>query len=204
MSKSTAFISVSLVAFFLLALLAANYSYFPFDLTFTRFVQNIDAGWFRNLMIFLSWLGEPPVFIPLVIILLLVLGLRKRKDEIFLLVSFLGASVLIEAFKLLVHRVRPDPALVHQFLPEFYPDSFPSGHVMWYFSVFSFLIFLCGRYIKDRFWNRFLVWGMVGLIILIGLSRIYLGEHWLSDVLGSYLLGSAWLAIVVKVYKRVA
>lgn len=203
MNKSVIFISVVSVAFLALAALSRNYSYFPFDLSFTRLIQQLDLDWFRSAMIFLSRVGEPEVFIPLVVALSVLMGIKSKKNGLFLLLSFGGAVILTQVSKLLVHRIRPDARLINQFLPELKADSFPSGHVMFYLSTLGFLIFLTSLYIKDKFWNRLVVLILVSGIILIGLSRVYLGEHWLSDVLGSYLLGSAWLALVVYFWKKV-
>ena len=102
--------------------------------------------------------------------------------------------------KLLVTRPRPSADLVHVFWP-LSTSSFPSGHVLLATAFYGFLGFLLYTLLKPS-WYRVLGLCVIGLIvILMGPSRIYLGQHWFSDVLGAYVLGSLWLALSVRVYR---
>jgi undecaprenyl-diphosphatase len=79
--------------------------------------------------------------------------------------------------------------------------SFPSGHVMFYAGFYGFLWFLAYTLLK-RSWFRTLLLILLGtLIALVGISRIYLGQHWASDVLGAYLLGSLCLVLTIELYR---
>ena len=78
--------------------------------------------------------------------------------------------------------------------------SFPSGHVMFYVGFFGFVAFLVFSLLKPSM-KRTLILVFINLwIVLIGVSRISLGEHWASDVLGAYLLGSLTLVAIVQLY----
>jgi membrane-associated phospholipid phosphatase len=80
-------------------------------------------------------------------------------------------------------------------------SGFPSGHVLEFTAFCGFLAFLVYTLLKPS-WGRTLpliVFSMI--IVLMGLSRIYLGQHWFSDVMGAYLLGSLWLALTVRLYR---
>jgi undecaprenyl-diphosphatase len=79
--------------------------------------------------------------------------------------------------------------------------SFPSGHVLLYTAFFGFLLFLAYMLLKPSFSRTFLLVILGSLVALVGLSRIYLGNHWASDVTGAYLLGSLWLALSVAIYR---
>ena len=79
--------------------------------------------------------------------------------------------------------------------------SFPSGHVLFYAAFFGFLCFLGSTLLKGSWLRALLLIGLGALIALVGLSRIHLGQHWFSDVLAAYLLGSVWLALTVYVYR---
>jgi membrane-associated phospholipid phosphatase len=71
---------------------------------------------------------------------------------------------------------------------------------MFYLGFFGFIGFLAFSLLKPSF-KRSLILALIGsLVLLIGISRIYLGEHWASDVLGSYLLGSLTLVATIQVY----
>lgn len=191
---------LDLPIFLILAALAKSIAYFPLDLYITRSLQQINSTWFDYLMKALSFLGEPPRFIPLVALVVLMLFLfRKKADSVLVFISFSGAALLGLIFKFLVGRVRPDPTLIHQYVPQLARDSFPSGHVLAYIGFFGALLIIV-RKLKPGVLKKVMQIILISLIILIGVSRIYLGEHWFSDVLGSYLLGIAWLYFIQKAY----
>ncbi len=117
-----------------------------------------------------------------------------------LLFAAVGVSILGAVVKIIVHRQRPSPDLVNVFSP-LNDYSFPSGHVLLFTAFLGFLIFLIFT-LTPRSWVRTL--GLVfmgGLVAMVGVSRVYMGQHWPSDVLGGYLLGSLWLVVTVYVYR---
>ncbi len=72
---------------------------------------------------------------------------------------------------------------------------------MYYVTFFGFIWFLIYTLLK-RSWYRTILLSILGfLILLVGLSRIYLGAHWASDVLGAYLLGTLILIVGIQIYK---
>jgi undecaprenyl-diphosphatase len=102
--------------------------------------------------------------------------------------------------KLVVYRPRPSADLVHVFssLPS---SGFPSGHVLEFTAFCGFLGFLAYTLLKPS-WGRTTLLALLALLLsLMGLSRIYQGQHWFSDVMGAYLLGSLWLALTIKTYR---
>jgi membrane-associated phospholipid phosphatase len=185
------------LAFGTLVMLASRFNYFPVDLSITRGVQTINAVWFANLMWAVSYLGYAPqswLLVGAVVLLLFVVGLRW--EAIPALIAAAGATGLGALIKLLVHRQRP--VNVVQQLND---SSFPSGHVLLYTAFLGFLLFLAYSLLKPS-WARTLTFVILGsLVALIGLSRIYVGDHWASDVTGAYLLGSLWLAVSVAIYR---
>lgn len=101
----------------------------------------------------------------------------------------------------LVARPRPSPELVR--VSTHIPlASFPSGHVINFTSALGFIWFLIYRSRMPALPRRFLLLVIGSLILLVGPARAYSGEHWPSDVLAGYLLGSAWLAIALRIYLR--
>ena len=81
-------------------------------------------------------------------------------------------------------------------------SSFPSGHVLTYVGVYGWLALMAHLHIGPRSLRRLAVGALVTLVAAIGPSRVYLGHHWPSDVLASYLLGSSYLAGLFLAYRR--
>ena len=102
--------------------------------------------------------------------------------------------------KELVARPRPPMLLVHvaHHLPG---SSFPAGHVLNLTVFAGFLCYLTCVHLAPSWLRTALIALLVAMIALMGIARIYAGEHWPSDVLGGYLLGILWLATTVEFYR---
>jgi membrane-associated phospholipid phosphatase len=195
------YLVIATAVFGILLVLASQFNYFPIDLSITRGVQTINAAWFSNLMWAVSFVGYAPqvlVLVGAVVVLLFFIGLRW--EAITALVAALGATGLGSLIKLAVHRPRPGADLVHV-VQQLKDPSFPSGHVLLYTAFFGFLMFLGYTLLKPSFARTFILVILGILVALVGLSRIYVGDHWASDVTGAYLLGSLWLALSVAIYQ---
>ncbi len=195
---------VLIVSFAILTFLVRHNPYFPFDLVITRMIQTIKLPGFDPLMRFLSWLGIAPVaIVSVALFAAMFFYLKKVTEAKLILLSSFGAIVLSESFKALVQRPRPDPTLILQIEHFNRPDSFPSGHVLFFIGLYGFLLFLVHTKLKQSYLKTALLIILSLLLILIGFSRIYLGSHWFSDVLGSYLIGTAWLLVVVNFLRKI-
>ena len=130
---------------------------------------------------------------------------KKRFDDLLIyLTAILGGSVLAFVLKTAVHRVRPHAGFA---LIQIGGWSFPSGHAMMSIIFYGMLAYLFIR--RTRSWRlQVLAVSAAGLIVfLIGFSRIYLGVHYLSDVLAGYAGGLFWLTVSItglETYKRFA
>jgi membrane-associated phospholipid phosphatase len=183
--------------FIILAVLAKTVAYFTFDVTITHAVQTFNAGWFAGLMNALSWMGFAPQtwIISLAVIgFLYVSGLKW--ETVVSCASLLGSSALGLGIKLIVDRPRPSADLVNV-ISQLKDYSFPSGHVLYFTTFVGFLLFLAYTLLTHSWWRTALLIILGSMVALIGLSRIYEGQHWASDVLAAYLLGSVWLALSV-------
>lgn len=191
----------AIVIFLILAVLAHTVAYFTFDVTITQAVQAINVVGVSVLMQFLSWLGfTPQVDLITVIIVLFLYLTGLRWEAVLSLLDVVGIAILGSAIKIIVDRPRPGADLVHV-ISQLRDFSFPSGHVLYFTTFFGFLLFLSYTLLKPS-WGRTVLIVIFGLVIgLMGLSRIYEGQHWASDVLAAYLLGSVWLAGSVWVYR---
>ena len=174
------------------------------DLAFTLRLQRRRRPWLDRLMTAASWPGFPPQsrLIPPTIIGSLWL-VRFRTEAAFEVAAW-GASTLSTAIKAVMKRPRPvagtDLRVVAAPLGG---SSFPSGHVITFVGTYGFLTYVAHTLIRDPEIRWPVVGGLVGLVVLVGPSRIYQGHHWPTDVTASYLLGTTYLIVVVAAYRRV-
>ncbi len=166
-----------------------------FDRDILLAIQQIHTPWLNWLMIKITYLGEPLVLLPIALILgLVLLIIRRYSLAIILPIATLGTWGLNHGLKAMF--LRPRPQLWERILDAgFY--SFPSGHAMVSFVFYSLLAyFLASRFPQFR-WLIFS--GSILLIIAIGFSRLYLGVHWPTDIMGSYMISLvctiAWIFI---------
>ena len=145
-----------------------------------------------------TWLGSSGVLWTLTGAAAIVLAIRRRwRLAVYLLVAGAGALVLDPVLKSLVGRLRP--VVAH---PIAYGtgDSFPSGHALGSIVCYGalFLVFLPAA---RGVWRRVFTAVIVTLILAIGISRLLLGVHYLSDVLGAWALGITWLGITAFAFE---
>lgn len=119
--------------------------------------------------------------------------LKWRRAAALLLITMAGAFVLNIALKLSFQRARPDP-----FFGVATPNSFsfPSGHTLFSFCLFGTLAVIINGRVRWA-WARVAAWSVAAaLVVLVGLSRIYLGVHYPTDVVASFLAASVWILAV--------
>lgn len=191
----------AVIAFLILATLAHTIAYFAFDVIITQDVQTITFAPLGSLLQAVSWVGFAPQVTLITLAILLVLWISGLHWETALsFLSVVGISVLGFVIKLLVDRPRPSADLVHV-LFQVKDFSFPSGHVLYFTAFFGLMLFFSYTLLKESWWRTLLLILFGGLVALVGISRIYEGQHWASDVLAAYLLGSVWLWFSVQVYR---
>jgi undecaprenyl-diphosphatase len=187
-------------AFAVLTFLVKTMPFFAIDLQITRAIQLINFPSFAGLMSVVSWPGFGPQDVIITgLIILIVYGFGLRWEAIMSLIAAVFSTAINVLVKDLVQRPRPTSNLVNVFAT-LKSYSFPSGHVMFYLGFFGFIWFLAFTLLKPSLKRSLLLVFFGILIVLIGVSRVYLGEHWASDVLGSYLLGSLTLVAIIQFY----
>ncbi len=197
------YLILATISILVLTFFAKQYEFFPFDLYITLQIQQIKFAAFESLMMFLSWLGNFYQAVTTLVIACLGLWYFKKKRMMSGLgISTLGAVAISEILKLIVSRPRPNSGLIHQVERFSKDDSFPSGHVLYFIGFYGFLLFLSFTLIKSKFWRNLVSGVLFLMIVFIGVSRIYMGSHWFSDTLGSYLVGSVWLYAVVFIFRK--
>jgi undecaprenyl-diphosphatase len=199
--------AVLFVAFAALGAARATQSTLAFDAMVISVIHGMRAPWLTPAMVLGTELGTFPVA-AIVAATLVGYLLAKRLWTAAALVAavygigFFWGSLAQE----LIKRVRPPQ--IDALIPVPSAFSFPSGHsitAMLLYGAIAFLAFRIGR----RLWARVAVAAVcVVLIVFVGFTRVYLGVHWPTDVIGAWLLGGAWLALIAGVYmafqKRIA
>ncbi|WP_027416530.1 phosphatase PAP2 family protein [Aneurinibacillus terranovensis] len=198
-------------ALFLLVCLAAGFGFLAvlvsekktgsFDTVITALIQGFEAPAITSVMKFFTFIGSGSVVTVLTIMLSLFfsLVLKHRSELILFLVVVLGTYVFNEVLKHIFHRARP---YLHRLI-EVTGYSFPSGHSMESFAFYGVLTFLLWRHVSTRAGRTILILFSSLMILAIGISRIYLGVHYPSDVIGGYLAGGLWLTAAIWFYRRV-
>lgn len=195
-----AYVLIASAVFVGLAVGAHFVPYFAVDLRVTHAVQNIQSHAFDQLMYGMSWIGftpQAPELGAAVVLALYFAGLRWEAVCTAVAGAGVGVGTLV---KLIVYRPRPSANLVHviRLLPS---SGFPSGHVLMITTLGGFLGFLAFTLLKPSAGRTALLVACGVVLALMGLSRIDLGQHWFSDVMGAYMLGSLWLALTVRIYR---
>jgi len=200
----TLFFLISLVlttaAFLILTFFVLNTAYFDIDLKMTLALQQISLPILRDFMELISWVGFFPQSILITLLILLVFdSFGFRWEAVLGLITAVFDISLNLLLKTLIHRPRPAADLVNV-MNELSTYSFPSGHVMYYVGFFGLIWYLTYTLFKKS-WKRTLLLTVLGILIgLVGLSRMFLGQHWFSDVIGGYLMGSLVLVTVIRIY----
>lgn len=173
-----------------------------FDLAVIDFIQGLESPGLTSFAKTVTTIGSSKVVIPLVLgtAAVLFVVLKHRKELLLLIGGMLGSTLLNELLKRLYERARPD---IHRIIEET-GYSFPSGHSMASFTFYGLLAYLLWRHMPSKRWRGVLIAFSVLMIVCIGTSRVYLGVHYPSDVLGGYWVSACWLAVCVKLFRRLA
>ncbi len=150
-----------------------------------------------KVFLWITALGEAQVVISLVLVMTAIFWLWKKRFYILSLwVAVAGSALSAYLAKALINRERPG-GNIPVFTEHFF--SFPSGHAALTMTLFGFMIYCVWQNFKT--WkirvNSFFIGGAV--IILVGFSRLYLGLHFFSDVIGGYLIGFFWLLLGITI-----
>jgi len=197
-------ILVVTVLFTALAVAAHNTPYFDFDLTIAHAVQSIQQPLILGLFYWVGIPGYPPqVYVEMVAIIAGLWIAGARWKAVSVLFANLGVGTLGTGVKMLVARTRPSPDLIHVVNPALDGGklSFPAGHVLVYLTVLGFLMYLLFQVQHRALWQNIVLVVLGLMIALIGVSRIYSGEHWFSDVVGGYLFGIIGLWLTIRFYE---
>ncbi|MEC0174775.1 phosphatase PAP2 family protein [Paenibacillus favisporus] len=171
-----------------------------FDQSIIDAVQGMENEGLTRIMRGFTFLGSSLVatLLSVIAFLFLWLVLRHRKELLMFLLSVGGSEIWNVIIKNWMQRQRPN---THRLI-EISGFSFPSGHSMAAFALYGTLTYLLWRHIPALAGRIAMIVIGVALTLLIGISRIYLGVHYPSDVFGGYLASATWLMLSIYIFEK--
>jgi membrane-associated phospholipid phosphatase len=186
----------SAVAVGVITAIVVMHPYLQLDATVERDIQATNLGPLTLTFPFFTWLGGPGGVPMQIVVILLVLLLNRRAW--FLALATLAGGLWYEAIVNLVNRPRPAVGQILRVTEHPGSTSFPSGHMI-FITISAAVLMLClgHRYLPR--WTKPIGWAVVaGIVVAVGLDRIYAGTHWPSDVLAGLLIAVAWITFVLS------
>lgn len=171
----------------------ANYDY-----QITNYVISYRTPWLTNYLTFMTYLGDAKGYL-IVFSLLAVIsyfGFKRWKHTVQIIVVLVLALLSNLALKRFIDRARPDieQLVVAKSL------SYPSGHAMVAMAFYGFVIYLIYRFKLHIGLKIGLILLLALLILSIGISRVYLGVHFPSDIVGGFIAGFIWVVFCVVIF----
>ncbi|MBP2000369.1 undecaprenyl-diphosphatase [Paenibacillus shirakamiensis] len=197
-TSSLLFTFIFAIAFGLTAVWISDRQIRGFDSTVITFVQGWESPWLTYIMKTFTWIGSgiPAALITIVAMFIFYRWLGSRRELWFLAWMAVGSLLLNLMMKSIFQRERP---MLHRIVNA-NGFSFPSGHAMATLSLYGGLAFLLWKHAPTWMGKLMIILFAMVFIFMIGLSRIYLGVHYPSDVLGGYLLSGALLSASIGTY----
>ena len=179
--------------------LAATFDTFPGDVDALKGFQELRNPLLDSSALVASSLANALVAAISTPVISLALWLGKRSADAVAVLLVLIPDGINTVLKVLVDRPRPEFSIL---VSPHSNHAFPSGHAVHAFLLFGLFIIIVGETVKP-FWLRTAIQGLLGVMILAcGASRVYLGVHWPSDVLGGFLLGGFSMVAILWVRKN--
>lgn len=170
-----------------------------FDLPVYQFIMSIFpvSMSMTAIMKMITTLGSSIVIVA-GLISVAVLIRDKKYFKIFVLATLLSA-VINNILKLIIHRPRPSQTML---LAAETTYSFPSGHSMIAMVFYGLIIYYVRKFVKKKWLSNLLTVILSLIILAVGVTRIYLGVHYATDVLAAYILGFAYLVVFIKILEK--
>ena len=190
--------SVLFTCFIVFLILVACNHKFKMDILNIQ-IANLRTPFWNYFFVAFSYLGNFFVLTIFVLGLFLIIRIKYKQKfkSWFLVLSFALVSVVNFLIKNVIKRERPELQLLKEF-----SYSFPSWHAMLTCFVFGVLIFLTLKHIKNKPLKIVLVITCCFVIITMAFARVYLGVHYVSDVLAGLMLGTAFVLVFIKIYTK--
>lgn len=166
-----------------------------FDTFVREGVNWFGADWLTPVMIFFSFIGDWPFLTVLGIVLFaFFLYIKWKREAVIFFITNIGELILNVTLKGIYQRPRPEAFFGYELPPSY---SFPSGHALGSFCFFGILAWIWAANVESTMGKIEIYVTASLLILLIGLSRIYLGVHYPSDIVAGYLVATVWNLTVI-------
>lgn len=167
------------------------------DLAVFHGLQSLHTPWADSLMLGFSRLGDGAVILPFLLVAMVFCAVQRHWRSLWYWIAAAGFALAVPIMLKYGLRIPRPPGPITQFEPY----SFPSGHTMRATVFFGFLAVVVARALPPL--RRWMPYSLTVLAVLgVGLARLYIGAHWLSDVLASLTLGLVWVAALGIAYHR--
>jgi undecaprenyl-diphosphatase len=167
---------------------------YAFDTRLTAVIEGWRTPLMTSFFSAVTWSASSiPVAVAAVAAIGVLLWLGRQPEALFVAITAGGGTVLGTVAKRVT--ARPRPPVAHALIELPVSFSFPSGHVLAAVLLWSIVVIVVWRTTRGEYVRWLAVGVGVALAALTGVSRVYLGVHWPSDVLASWLLGVAWLSL---------
>lgn len=184
----------------LLSIGAAIQSHFVGDVYLTKNVQSVDASPWVKVMQLASIIGSAPVVIAAASSVMIWFLYKGQRPESLLIIAAVMTLPIVSVVKELVGRHRPTEEMVTVWY-DLDSLSFPSGHSFTAVVIFGLFFYVAPLLVRSTSAVAAIRIASITMIGLIGMSRVYLGAHWPSDVLGGFLYGGVALGILIYLHR---
>ena len=167
-----------------------------FDNAISLFFSVHNNVTFTNTFKAVSFICSPKFMIVLNVLLFIFIILKKKYKLFIIVLSSISSVIINNLVKIIVRRERPD--YLRMVMEKSY--SFPSGHAMISALFFGSIIYLVNKY--NLKYKKLITFSLSTFVLLVGISRIYFGVHYLTDVVGGYLLGFIVLFLIIHLFER--
>jgi undecaprenyl-diphosphatase len=186
---------LGVIAFGLLADEMAEGDTGRFDAFVREGVNSFASDWLTPVMVFFSFVGDWPFLTFLGIgLFAFFLYIKWKREAVIFFITNIGELILNLSLKGIYQRQRPEAFFGYDLPPSY---SFPSGHALGSFCFFGILAWIWAANVKSTMGKVEIYVTASLLILFIGLSRIYLGVHYPSDIVAGYLVAIAWTFTVI-------
>ena len=196
LNKKMVVLVVMLFLFIVLTILTKTHVIRPLDDMVESFVIGIRNDKLTNIMVVITNLSRAYFLISVSIILLFIL--KNKKHAVLVIINLITVFLTSQLLKLIFHRNRPDG----EFLVGAKGYSYPSGHAMVSLAYFTLILYFINKRVKNKTTRILLSVITYVLVLFIGLSRIYLGVHYTSDVLAGFILSIAYMMIFLSIINK--
>lgn len=171
-----------------------------FDLPIIAFIQGMENPFLTILLKTFTWIGSGFGVTPITLVIcgILFFTLKKRQQSYLFAFSIVSTILLNEGLKQVFVRGRPE---LYR-LMDAGGFSFPSGHTMMAVSLYAMIVYVTWPYTKHTIQRFLLIFSAWLVAFLIAVSRIYVGVHYPSDIVGGFFMSTLWLTIVLMIYHK--